>query len=178
MTEYFLLSKYIAFNNVRIVIVSYLHPRGIVYLLLLQGIKEEPWHVAIMTWNRILPEVHCLNIIKSKIQLIAYTCVRAAHTYLLGHWISVMAVSETLDNFVLRIAMLLVWVVFLKLSLQHSAAHKQMKQQTLTAGRSCDYLDWVFKGSQIWNLLIFLCIWLTNGCNHLWPVNLLNSGKP
>jgi len=42
MTEYFLLSEYIAFNNVRIVIVSYWHPRGIVYLLLLQGIKKEP----------------------------------------------------------------------------------------------------------------------------------------
>lgn len=107
MTEFFLLSKYIAFSNVRIVIVSYLHPRGTVYLLLLQGIKKEPWHVAIMTWNRILPEVRRLNIIKSEIQLIAYTYLRAVHTYLMAHWVSVTAISETLDNFVVRIAMLL-----------------------------------------------------------------------
>lgn len=110
MTEYFLLSKYIALNTVRIVIVSYLHPRGIVYLLLLQGIKKEPWHVAIMTWNRILPEVRRLNIIKSKIQLIAYiynTYFRAVRTYPMAHWISVMAISKRMDNVVVRIAMLL-----------------------------------------------------------------------
>lgn len=84
MAVHFLLSKSIAFNNAGIVIASYLLPRGTVYLLLLQGIKKEPWHVAIMTWNSILLGVHCLNIIKSKIQLIAYTYLRAACTYLMA----------------------------------------------------------------------------------------------
>lgn len=144
MAVHFLLSKSTAFNNAGIVIASYLLPRGTVYLLLLQGIKKQPWHVTIMIWNRILPGVHCLNIIKSKIQRTAYTYLRVSCTYLMARWKSTTAIPNTLDH-----------LFFPKnFMLQHSAAQRQPLPCHIQA---------VFKGSQIWKLAMLLFKSLSDG---------------